>query len=221
MCFSTEWENIYKEQRHLSIWPWSDLVSYVMRYANPTEKKLNVLELGCGAGANIPFFLNINCNYYAIEGSQHIVNKILQKYPQLTDKIIIGDFTQNFNSTIKFDLIVDRAALTHNNTTAIKKTIQNLYNKLNPNGKYIGIDWFSKNHSDALKGDYIDDFTRTNIKEGHLKDLGMVHFSDEKHIKEIFADYEIIIMEEKIVTRTIPQDNYKFASWNFVAQKKP
>jgi len=220
MGFSIEWENIYKDQRHLSIWPWSDLISYVMRYANPSEKKLNVLEIGCGAGANIPFFLQTGCNYYAIEGSQYIVKNIIKKYPELTDKIIISDFTKDICFNISFDLVIDRASLTHNDTQAIKKTIQNLYTKLNINGKYIGIDWFSKNHSDALKGDYVDEFTRTNISEGHLKGLGKVHFSDEYHIKEIFKDYEILIMEEKIIKRIILQSNYQFASWNFVAQKK-
>ena len=57
MSFSNEWDESYKKNTHLSIWPWSDLVSYVMRYARPENpKNCNVLELGCGAGANIDFF---------------------------------------------------------------------------------------------------------------------------------------------------------------------
>ena len=38
----------------MSIWPWSDLVSYVMRYTKINEN-YKVLEIGCGSGANIPF----------------------------------------------------------------------------------------------------------------------------------------------------------------------
>ena len=53
MSFSNEWENRYKAKTHLSIWPWSDLVSLVMRH-KPIKENFKVLELGCGAGANIP-----------------------------------------------------------------------------------------------------------------------------------------------------------------------
>ena len=59
MTFSQEWDNRFKENKNISIWPWSDLVSFVMRYAKPSNPQFRVLELGCGAGANIPFFLSL------------------------------------------------------------------------------------------------------------------------------------------------------------------
>ena len=51
------WEEIYKVNRHMATWPWSDIVSDVM-ILKPS-KNLKVLEIGCGPGANIPFFLDI------------------------------------------------------------------------------------------------------------------------------------------------------------------
>ena len=55
--FSNEWDNLYTSNAHMSVWPWSDLVSYVMRYARPKDpSNCKVLELGVGAGANIEFF---------------------------------------------------------------------------------------------------------------------------------------------------------------------
>ncbi|MGN5030804.1 hypothetical protein ACTFBV_20625 [Aeromonas rivipollensis] len=56
MAFSNEWDEQYKNNHHMSIWPWSDLVSSIYRYANPKNGYKRVLELGCGAGANIPLF---------------------------------------------------------------------------------------------------------------------------------------------------------------------
>ena len=57
--FSSEWDDQYSIGRLGSRWPWSDVVSYVMRYVRPQNKKIKVLELGCGAGANIPFFQSV------------------------------------------------------------------------------------------------------------------------------------------------------------------
>ena len=55
MSFSTQWDDQYASGRHMSLWPWTDVVVYVMRYAKPLESGCRVLELGCGAGANISF----------------------------------------------------------------------------------------------------------------------------------------------------------------------
>ncbi len=66
MGFSKEWEERYKENTNMSIWPWSDLVSYVNNYVKPQNSQLRILELGCGAGANIPFFLSFNADYFGI-----------------------------------------------------------------------------------------------------------------------------------------------------------
>ena len=78
----------------MSIWPWSDLVSLVMQYKLPKEE-FRVLELGCGAGANIPLFIALGADYYAVEGSQTIVNQLHKQYPQFKDNIIVGDFTKD------------------------------------------------------------------------------------------------------------------------------
>ena len=52
------WESAYSLGGHNTLWPWSDLVSLVSRHCCPisSPEKFNMLELGCGPGANIPFF---------------------------------------------------------------------------------------------------------------------------------------------------------------------
>ena len=35
MGFSSEWEQRYAESTHLSVWPWSDIVSLVHRHCKP------------------------------------------------------------------------------------------------------------------------------------------------------------------------------------------
>ena len=90
MTFSKEWDDRYSENTHMSNWPWSDLVSYVKRYTD-IQSDSNVLELGCGSGANIPFFLSLNANYHGIDGSPTIIEKLKQN-PKYDPNEVFGMF---------------------------------------------------------------------------------------------------------------------------------
>ncbi|MCX0421047.1 class I SAM-dependent methyltransferase [Aeromonas veronii] len=224
MSFSKQWNCIYSNNTHMSIWPWSDLVSNFYRYAHPKNGFIKVLELGCGAGANIPLFLKEDCDYYAIEGSEKIIEKIIEKYPILSNKIIADDFTNksNFFKEHFFDLVVDRGSITCNNTSAINNTLNCIFEYLRPGGKLICIDWYSTLHSDAKRGDYVDSHTRTNFPiDSHLHGIGQVHFSDREHILQLFNKVGLTIekLEHKEKIQELPKSNVHFASWDIVAYK--
>jgi SAM-dependent methyltransferase len=222
MGFSQEWDKTYTDNQQMSVWPWSDLVSLVHRHCNSiiTAGRGRVLELGCGAGANIPLFRALKMEYYAIEGSPTVVKQLHQRYPDLAHNICVGDFTVGQPFAGAFDLVVDRAALTHNKTESIKSSLQFAFDSLTPGGVFRGVDWFSKNHTDFRFGEPIDDaHTRTNHSKGQFVSVGKVHFSDDAHLRDLFANFEIVFMEEKLVRRYEPQDNHQFASFNIVARK--
>ncbi len=219
MNFSPEWEERYREHTHISVWPWSDLVSYVMRYASPRDH-LRVLELGCGAGANIPLFIHLNSDYYGIDGSQAIVDALHPRFPALSDKIVVGDFTRELPFQGEFDLVCDRASLTHNTTSAIKDSIALVKKMLRPGGKFMGIDWFSTSHEGFAQGESAEDnYTRRAISTGPFAGVGRVHFSDKEHLMELFEGFTMDVLEHKIISRDIPaEEGYgKMATWNFTA----
>ena len=204
----------------MSIWPWSDVVSYIHRYTDISRRKeANVLELGCGAGANIPFFDSLGVNYYGMDGSEYVIQILKEKFPNYAKKLKVGDFSERVPFDITFDVVFDRAALTHNSTDGILKTLQNIYPLLASNGAYIGIDWFSTKHDDFTLGEYYDDFTKVmkNIP-GQFHELGKVHFSSKEHLLELFKDFHMKVMEEKIIETVLPKKQC-FSSWNFVAYR--
>jgi len=221
MGFSSQWNDTYLQSKHLSIWPWSDLVSYVMRYCKQLDSNSMVLEVGCGPGANIPFFKHLGVRYYALEASQAIVNRVVEMYPEYTDHIVVTDFTKDIPINELFDLVVDRASITHNKIVDIQQCIELIYDKLKPGGRFIGIDWFSTIHSHYESGGIpVDDYTRTGFTEGQFTNLGNVHFSDKEHIRDLFQHFEITHMEHKINHQEVPDTGHTFASWNFVAVKR-
>ena len=132
MGFSEEWEKRYLASTHLSIWPWSDIVSLVNRHCKKMikEKTGKVLELGCGAGANIPFLCSLGFSYYAIEGSSTIVKNLHKKFPDISENIDVGDFTSAKPFGSDFDLIIDRCSVTCNDSISIKNTLHNAHKSL-------------------------------------------------------------------------------------------
>jgi len=233
MGFSVEWEKTYQTGAHNSIWPWSEVVSLTNRYFRGDKSRLRVLELGCGAGANIPFFVSLNAEYCGIEGSATEVQKLQKQYavscgedecpPTNRSRVALleGDFTKALPFDGEFDLILDRSAVTHNATDDIRKAIVLAYEKLRKGGYYFGLDWFSTNDraysDDTGLYDVIDDRTRV-FHSGYFNGLGNVHFSDADHIQELFRSMTIVELYEKTKAYSIPGGKQE-ASWSFVAQK--
>lgn len=190
--------------------------------------------MGCGAGANIPFFSAVGAEYCGIEGSVTEVKKLQERYtacphmdecPGKGDKNLVtvfeGDFTKALPFAGKFDLILDRGSVTHNSTADIQRTITLAYEKLRIGGYYFGLDWFSTNFSvfsdPEERYDVIDDYTRV-FHSGYFDGLGDVHFSDVSHIQKLFCQMTILELYEKTSVYMIPKDK-RIAHWSFVAQK--
>jgi hypothetical protein len=224
VVFSSEWEEIYKHGMQNSIWPWSDLVSYVMRYARPDGVSWKVLELGFGAGANIAFFASLGVEYFGIEGSESAVRQVGERCAnQRGITLACGDFCKTIPFHGPFDLVVDRSSLTHNSTAAIRGSLQAVGSRMKRGAKFIGIDWFSTDNSQFLAGREFGDYhTRCDFKTGQFKDVGIVHFSDERHLTSLLsnAGFEIERLEHKHSEMVFPEGSDRMAWWNFVATKR-
>ncbi|MDD5929206.1 MAG: class I SAM-dependent methyltransferase [Spirochaetales bacterium] len=226
MGFSKEWETAYSKNTHLSVWPWSHVISLTHRYCDLHEG-MKVLELGCGAGANVPYFISLGVDYYGLEGSETMVRKLSEQFFQNNCHFAQADFTKSFffenlynNGGV--DVIIDRSSVTHNSTEDIKKVVELSKKYLKCGGIYIGMDWFSTENeffkNKQYKADVIDSNTLV-FKEGYFNELGNVHFSDEKHIREIFKDFRIEFLEHKLHEQIEPY-KINWAWWDFVVTKK-
>ncbi len=189
-----------------------------MRYAHPKRDGFKVLELGCGAGANIPFFSSLGAEYYSVESSEIIVSKMHEAYPQFRNTIVVGDFTKELPNE-QFDLIVDRAALIHNKSETIELCIQNCNEKLKPGGKFVGVDWFSTKCSSFEQAQIEDDWTRVEFVSGPFVPVYRVHFTDKERLSYLFSKFDLEVLEHKTIKSESNSDHPILASWNFVAAK--
>lgn len=220
MSFSKEWEINYKLGKHNSIWPWSDIVSLVHRFKSHDNRYQRVLEIGCGAGANIKFFNEIGIEYFGIDGSKTIISKLKGKYPNIASNFSVCDFTETLHFKGPFDLIIDRASLTHNSDKKIRETLSNINRLLRDKGIFISVDWFSTSHYGYKSGEAgPDQYTRCNFKEGSLSGTGRAHFSDKANLFDLFNNWEILYLQHKKCDEHIPEDKFNPAFWNIVARK--
>lgn len=219
MGFSKEWEAVYQRNEQASIWPWSHLVSLAHRYGNLHEG-MRVLELGCGAGANIPFFIAQKADYYGIDGSATTIARLKERFAGQDVHVSQADFTQGVHYGGAFDLIIDRASVTHNSTEDIQRVITLAMNALKPGGRYIGMDWFSTRYEDyaSVPSEVVDDNTRI-FETGDFAGDGRTHFSDGTHLRDLFAGYRFLCLTEKIEEQFMPS-KHRAARWDFVVEKE-
>ena len=219
-----EWEMTYSSGKHANSWPWSDLVSLYFRYCKflvLQDSYPKVLELGSGTGNNYPFWRSLGADYFGIEFSASAVAISIDRFPELQNRLQTGDFSTLESTSECFDIICDRASVTHCSNLDTQKVILSSLNSLKRGGLYLGVDWFSKNHSDyCTPSTHIDANTRSDFMNGQFVGIGQVHFANREEMLGIFKDFEILELTEKIVTSHYPDtDTHQFASWNIVARK--
>jgi SAM-dependent methyltransferase len=222
----SEWEETYLAGKQIMKWPSSDLVSLVRRHQHFLEEsskknKLKILELGFGTGPNINFFKSLGAEFYGVELSQTAVTIAKETFPELSTTLINGSFENLEKFPKNFDIIYDRASVTHGSTDEIEQTLHEALHHLKKGGFYIGVEWFSSNHSDfILPSTRIDARTRDKFTAGQFVGVGKVHFSSRVDMLDLFREFEILELKEKQVISHHPdQNSHCVATWNIVAKK--
>ncbi len=233
MSFSLDWDLFYATYG-FSQGRYVNLEKMVGLFVGGGDK---MLELGAGSGESIPFFLSVGFGYHGVDGSDTSITRIKKKYPEIADKLAVGDFTRELPFGGDYDLIVDRASVSHNDTQAIESCIDLVHKALKPGGLFISSDWFSTKHSEFQRGEFVDTNTRTNYPDGQFQGIGKVHFSDEKEIVRLFSKFYGVFLQERssrrigpngLIQRVVPirwvsphfrLDDYSASFWDIVVKK--
>lgn len=221
MSFSNEWDEQYRNNNHMSVWPWSQLVSLCLRHTQlgNRDPDFYVLEVGCGAGANIPFFLSYTDNVFALDGSTFIIDALKKRFSDIEGNFLVSDFTKEIPFEKTFDLIVDRGASVHNETDSIEQYLELAYQKLKPGGNLVITDWFSTEHGYFEKGVTSDtsEYTKSDYTSGPFANVGNVHFFDKKEIQRLTAKFKICHLEHSITK--VDGIEEQGAAWHLVLEK--
>ena len=178
--FDEQWEeNVYCQGQQLNRWPSEFVVTGAYRYLaglGASDRELLALDLGCGAGNNSVFLAKCGFKVLGVDGSETALKsaRTLADQEGCEIKFVRGDFLNDeiWNDQ-EYDLVIDRAALTHNTRSVIKRTVAKVAQALRPGGWFVS-ELFSRDHSDVQFGLDGDDGSYKSFSGGRFLRIGAI-----------------------------------------------
>jgi len=216
------WERKYAggfEQRY----PWDSVVSFVFRYApkDVERSSVQILETGFGSGSNLWFVAREGFSVSGIEASQTAVDKARERFKRecLSGELKLGDFTSLPFESSSFDLVIDRAAITHVGRSEHCETIGEIHRVLKMGG-FFHFNAYADSHSSYRSGSPGPDNLRVDISAGSLLDVGQVYFSSRTDIDSFFEDgWKLHQVQRREWVDMLNATDSTHAEWMVVAEK--
>ena len=93
--FDNQWNESYGNGKQLNEFPFMDFVSFYFNNFKNSTTKLNILEVGCGAGNNLEFLAQKGHNVYGLDASEKVIEHAKQKFSKknISGNFIVSEFT--------------------------------------------------------------------------------------------------------------------------------
>jgi SAM-dependent methyltransferase len=217
-------ETIYSQGRHLNLYPFDAVVSFIFRW-RPRDKarvETNVLEIGCGAGNNLWFAAREGFQVAGIDGSPAAISFARERFASetLVGDLRVGNFLELPWGNETADLGIDRCSTTCVGFQGQKVAVEEMRRVLRPGGTFF-FNGYSDEHTSARSGEPLQDGRIANIRAGTLVGVGVLGFNSKSQIEVLFANgWEILKMEHLRVTDFSAQGTCIHAEWRVVVRKK-
>ena len=220
MTWDSVWEEIHKS-REWGKYPSEPLVRFVASnfLKMQSGKRLRMLEIGCGTGANLWFLAREGIETFGIDGSAFAVKKARERLdreaPDWRGCITEGDIIDLPFEAEFFDAVIDIEAVTHNEFANAKKIYDESYRVLKPGGKL-----FSQTFSTGTWGDGTGEQIEENgwiTSEGPTSLGEFIRFTPYDDIQVLLSAFDYVNTEQMI--RTMENGREAIIEWIVVADK--
>jgi ubiquinone/menaquinone biosynthesis C-methylase UbiE len=187
------------------------------------RRKLKILELGCGSGANLWMVAKEDYDAYGMDSSPTGLEfcKLMLERWGVNAKLELGDFTDLKYSDNYFDVIFDVVSLQHINFSQHVDAFKSIFRCLKPKGKFFSYHLGENSISLKSNDDLIDHCTVRSISPGYplttksqtcfmsanetrklLSDIGFKSINVEKIVRsyenqKMYIEYLIITAEKE------------------------
>lgn len=180
------WEKIYSKKGEI----YSDVIPQVKKYAKIFKKKRynKILDLGCGTGRHSIFLAQQGFNVYALDISKTGVEitKKKAKSLNLDIKFKVHDMKNLPYSNNYFDAVICIFVLGHGLLNENKKTVDEIYKVLKPNGMIV-TEFMSIKDKTYGKGKEVEKNTFLGSMEDDKHILH--HYFTKEEIKKLFSKF--------------------------------
>lgn len=173
-------------------------------HLSPEErKKISVLELGCGSGANLWMVAREGFDAYGIDNAPtgiKLCKNVLGNWG-VKANLSMGDMQAVGFEDERFDVIFDVVSMQHLDLKGHRRAYKEIYRCLKEGGRFF--QYHLGTQSDSFKGHHIDELTIDNIPAGlPLTGSGLTCFLNPPKAQEMLeqAGFKDINIESR--TRT-------------------
>ncbi|NRA88351.1 MAG: class I SAM-dependent methyltransferase [Rhizobiales bacterium] len=197
------WEEVFKRQSW-GQYPTVCIIKFIAKnfYKAPVRKDIKILELGCGAGANLWYIAREGFTVYGIDGSPTAAQRTQKKLVEngLIGQIGVIEFGDYYDLLADyddgyFDAIIDLESLYCNPFDRTKEIVQLAFDKLKSGGAM-----FSQTFAEGtygLDGENVD-YHAVIPAEGPMSGKGFSRYTSESDIEKLYKlDCNIITNIER------------------------
>ncbi len=222
--FDPIWDAIYQEGRQVNRCPFDSVVSFVFRNIpeGKPHRKIDILEVGCGAGNNLWFLAREGFRVAGVDMSAKAVELARERFrsERLKGELRRADFTSLPFRDERFDLVVDRAALTCCDLEAATRAVQEIRRVLKPYGRML-FNPYSSFHSSFAASRRGRFGLRREICAGSLVGVGGICFYGRSDIEKLFCNgWKILSIRHVVLVEMLEPAYTVDAEWRVVVEKE-
>lgn len=219
------WDNVWNEifeNREWGRYPAEDLIRFIAKnyYKEIGRRKIKILEIGCGTGANLWYMAREGFSVYGIDGSKVAINKAKQRLDSeiknWSGELLEGDVVNLPFKDNYFDAVVDSEVICCNSYEDSKRIYDEIWRVLKPGGKM-----FSRTFAKTCYGDETGEQVGHNAflpNVGPLKGIGYCRFTKYEEITDLLGK-KFTIEEIESLERTSGNLKNVIKEWLIIAIK--
>lgn len=201
-------------------YPAEDLIRTLMRRykRHPALEQVSVLEIGCGAGANLSFLLKEGFKVSGIDGAPSAIKTASQRLSPFsnTPDLRVGNFVNLPWENQTQDVVVDYFAVYANQWADIEKTVNEVLRVLKPGGAFYSRSWGVGTEGDSA-GVLLEPGTIENPHSGPCCNMGVSHFFDYDELLKLFGGFSKVDVR-RVTTESMDADGV-VVEWVVWAEK--
>lgn len=185
------WEDIFRT-RSWGRYPSEPVVQALMRlYADRDDRgAIEVLDLGCGPGANTWFLAREGFAVSGLDGSPTAIalNRQRLHAEGLRADLRVADFTHPLPyGDAGFDCVVDNVALCTTPASHMRRAISEVHRVLKPGGAFVSVCFTTRTWGYGLGTAAGEPGAYTDIGEGPLAGKGLAQFLTRDDVDDVYG----------------------------------